>query len=52
MLVHEKRTGEEISYLLELELVPQFPLPGPEWVFVEDGGGRLSARNPVTGDVR
>jgi hypothetical protein len=52
MIVREKRSREEWSYPLELELVPGFPLPGPEWEFVEDAGKRLSVRNTQTGEVR
>lgn len=52
MRVREKHTGEEWSYPLELELVPPFSLPGPEWEFLENEGHQLSARNPVTGEVR
>lgn len=51
MIVRGKHSGEAWSYPLELELVPGFPLPGPEWEFVEDDG-RLSARNTKTGEVR
>ena len=52
MIVHEKWTGEKWSYPLEMELVPNFPSPGPEWEFVEDEHKRLSVRNKSTGEVR
>jgi hypothetical protein len=52
MLVHEKRTGEEWSLPLELELSPPFTLPGPEWDFEDEREGVLSARNRITGEVR
>jgi hypothetical protein len=52
MIVREKRSGEEWSFPLELELVPPFPLPGPEWEFGENEGKQSFARNTQTGELR
>src|SRR5438105_3062563 len=52
MIVREKRTGEEWTCPLELELVPDFPQPGPEWEFFEDAEKRVGWRNTMIGEVR
>jgi hypothetical protein len=52
MIIREKQSGEEWHYPLELELSPDFPLPGDEWEFVEGEDKRLSVRNTQTGEVR
>jgi hypothetical protein len=52
MIVREKRSGEEFSYPLELELDADFSPPGPEWELEEDADKPLSMRNTKTGEVR
>ena len=52
MIVREKRSREEFSYPLEMELDADFSLPDSDWEFLGDPGNRWSMRNTKTGEVR
>lgn len=51
MLVREKRTGEEWSFPLELELVPPIPMPKTATAcrIEADAGKPMSYRNVIGG---
>jgi hypothetical protein len=51
MIVREKRTGEEFSLPLKLELYPPYSVPGPDWDFDEDSEKRVRFRNKKTGEI-